>query len=216
LSGAFAAPGFRSRPDPEKSQAKGVFMSEPASAAKSVHTGRKLAALMLAGACVLALGGCQTKAEKAACPVANVLANTAELFVFKHGMEGDPAGELYHVEITGVNLSCDFDREEGTTNSDIDVQFKATRAPTGDEAHYTVPYFVASVLNGADVQDKKILATPFDFAPGEATVTFTANVSSFLTKFANGKKPYEYGILAGIQLTREQLDYSNKRRRLTP
>ena len=191
-------------------------MSEPMLAQKSVRTGRKLAALALAGASILLLAGCQSKAEKAACPVANVLANTSELFVFKHGMEGDPAGELYHVEITGVNLSCDFDRLEGTTDSDVDVRFRATRTPTGDEAHYTVPYFVASVLNGSDVQDKKILATAFDFAPGEATVTFTANVPGFLTKFANGKKPYEYGILTGIQLTREQLDYSNKRRRLTP
>jgi hypothetical protein len=191
-------------------------MSEPMLAQKSVPAGRKLAVLALAAACALLLAGCQTKAQKEACPVANVLANTSELFAFKKGMEGDPSGELYHVEVTSVHLSCDFDRLEGTTDSDIDVEFKATRAPTGDAANYTVPYFIASVLNGAEIQNKKILATPFSFAPGEATVTFSANLSSFTTKFANGKKPYEYGILAGIQLTREDLDYSNKRRGFTP
>ena len=185
-------------------------MSEPVLAQKSFSSPRKLGALALAGACVLLLAGCQTKAEQAACPVANVFANTSELFVFKKGMEGDLSGELYHVEITGVHLSCDFDRLEGTTDSNIDVDFKATRAPTGDAVNY------ASVLNGADIQNKKILATPFSFAPGESTVTFTANFSSFMTKFANGKKPYEYGILTGIQLTREELDYANKRRGLTP
>jgi hypothetical protein len=175
-----------------------------------------LRTVALAAVSVLLLAGCQSASQKAACPVANVLANTSELFVFKKGMEGDPSSELYHVEVTGVHLSCDFDKLEGTTDSDIDVEFKATRAPTGDAADYTVPYFIVSVLNGADVQNKKVLAMPFSFAPGEATVTFTANLSSFMTKFANGKKPYEYGILAGIQLTREELDYSNKRRGFTP
>jgi hypothetical protein len=191
-------------------------MSEPVLAAKSRSILRKLGALALAGAAVLLLAGCQTKAQLAACPVANVLANTADLYVFKKGMENDPSAEMYHVAVTGVHLSCDFDKNEGTTDSDIDVEFTATRAPTGDAANYTVPYFIASVLNGADVQSKKILATPFSFAPGEATVTFTANMPRFHTKFANGKKPYEYGILAGIQLTREELEYANKRRGLTP
>jgi hypothetical protein len=79
-----------------------------------------------------------------------------------------------------------------------------------------VPYYLASVLNGATILNKQILATPFSFAPGEASTTFTANIPSYVIKFANGKKPYEYGILAGIQLTREQLQYANKRSGLVP
>ena len=165
---------------------------------------------------ILLLAGCQSAKEKAMCPASNVLANTASLTAFKKGMEGDPSGELYAVEITGVTLSCSFDKDEGTTDSDLELSFRARRAPSGDGANYTVPYYVASVLNGAEVLDKHIYATVFSFQPGEATTTFTAEVPSYVVHLANGKKPYEYGMLAGLQLTREQLDFSKTHGPLRP
>ncbi len=161
----------------------------------------------LAALSILLLAGCQSATQKAMCPAANVLANTASLTVFKKGMEGDPSGELYTVEMTGVRLNCSFDKDEGTTDSDIEVTFSARRAPSGDASDYTVPYYIASVLNGATILDKHIYATAFSFQPGAATATFTAEIPSTVTHLANGKKPWEYGVLAGLQLTREQLDY---------
>jgi hypothetical protein len=157
---------------------------------------------------ILLLAGCQSAKEAAMCPAADVLANTSSLTTFKKGMENDPAGELYTVQLTGVKLSCSFDKDEGTTDSDIEVMFRARRAPSGDTANHTVPYYIASVLNGSTILDKHIYATTFSFQAGEATTTFTAEVPSTVIHLANGKKPYEYGILAGIQLTREELDYS--------
>ncbi|MEI9992304.1 MAG: hypothetical protein WDM86_19985 [Rhizomicrobium sp.] len=165
---------------------------------------------------ILLLAGCQSAKEKAMCPASNVLSNTATLTIFKKGMEGDPAGELYTVELTGVSLSCSFDKDEGTTDSDVQLSFRARRAPSGDAANYTVPYFLATVLNGADVIDKHIFATVFAFQPGEATTTFTAEIPSAVIHFANGKKPYEYGLLAGLQLTREQLDFAKAHGPLGP
>jgi len=165
---------------------------------------------------ILLLAACQSAQQKAMCPASNVLANTASLTAFKKGMEGDPSGALYTVEITGVTLSCSFDKDEGTTDSDVQIAFRARRAPSGDAENHTVPYYVASVLNGATVLDKHIYATVFSFQPGEATTTFTAEVPSFVVHLANGKKPYEYGMLAGIQLTREQLDYSKAHGPLGP
>jgi hypothetical protein len=125
-------------------------------------------------------------------------------------MQADPSGELYTVHMTGVTQTCDFDADEGTTDSDIVITFRATRTPTGDASHYPVPYFVASVLDGSNIQTKKILATTFDFNPGEAATTFSITAPAFRTKFDNGKKPYQYGLVVGLQLTREQLDYNKK------
>lgn len=156
------------------------------------------------------LAGCETQADRTNCPVTNILANTASLTVFKPNMQADPAGMLYSVQMTGVKRSCDFDKDEGTADSDLTITFRATRPPSGGEAHYTVPYYVATMLGGSTVITKQILAVPFDFAPGQSTVTFTADVPDVVIHFANGKKPYEYGLLVGIQLTREQLDYNSK------
>jgi hypothetical protein len=178
------------------------------------------AGLFVRGAAVLGalvlLAGCQTAAQKAMCPVVNVLANTAQRTIFKKGMEGDPSGELYTVEVTGAADHCDFDKDEGTTNTTVDVTFRATRAPSGDAVNATVPYYVVSVMNGNNVLQKKIVAASFTFQPGEASTTFTATYTSLLTHLETGKKPYEYGVLVGIQLTREELDYANKRQRLIP
>jgi len=169
-----------------------------------------LRAAALAGLSVVLLAGCQTKQERAACPVATVLASASYLTAFKAGMQDDPAGELYTVQMTGVSQSCDFDKDEGTADSDVVITFRATRTPTGDAAHYPVPYFVASVMDGSNILTKKILATTFDFNPGEASTSFSIAAPSYRTKFDNGKKPYQYGLVVGLQLTREQLDYNKK------
>lgn len=150
------------------------------------------------------------------CPVINVLANTSAMTVFKPGMQGDPAGELYSIQMLSAKASCSVDVSEGTADSDIDITFRATRAPNGDAPHYAAPFYVASVLNGTTILKKTMLATTFTFNPGEATITFSENVPSTLIKFDNGKKPYEYGLLVGLQLTREQLDYAKTHGRYAP
>ncbi len=165
---------------------------------------------------VLLLSGCQSTKEKAMCPSASVLANTSEITAFKKDMQGDPAGALYTVEITGVRATCAVDIEEGTTDSDIEVNFRASRAPSGESATYTVPYYLASMLDGMSVLDKHILATAFTFEPGQSVTTFTADVPSTVIRLQNGKKPYQYGFLVGIQMTREQLDYAKSHGRYAP
>jgi len=169
-----------------------------------------------AALCALLLSACQSAKEAAMCPASNVLANTARLTVFKKGMENDPSAELYTIRATGVKLSCSFDKDEGTTDSDIEVSFVATRPPSGGQTNFTVPYYIASLLDGSTVLDKHIYATAFSFSEGQATTTFTAEVPSFVVKLANGKKPYQYGILAGIQLTREEYDYAKAHGPLGP
>lgn len=173
-------------------------------------------AAALAGLSLLLLTGCQSAKIKALCPVASILADTSRLTMFKAGMQGDPAGEQYQLRVVEVKTSCDVDIDEGTSDSDIDITFRATRAPSGDAGHFTAPFYVASVLNGTTILNKTILGTVFDFAPGEASVTFTENVPSTQIKYDNGKKPYEYGILVGLQLTREQLDYAKTHGRYAP
>jgi len=162
------------------------------------------------------LAGCHTAAQMANCPGANVLANTARLTAFKKGMDNDPSAEMYTVEVTGVKAVCDFDKYEGTTDNDVQITFRATRPPSGDQVNYTVPYYLATLLDGTQVLNKQILATSFTFGPGESVATFTADVPSTVIHLANGKKPYEYGLLVGIQLTREEYDYANHHGRTAP
>jgi hypothetical protein len=169
----------------------------------------RFAALAIAATiAALGLSGCQSAKEQANCPVANILATASSMTEFRAGMEGDPAGEIYNIRLTNVQASCDFDKDEGTTDSNIQLTFHATRSPTGDAVSHAVPYFIASMQDGMTVLNKQILAENFSFAPGESEVTFNTTVPSMLIKLANGKKPYDYSLLTGLQLTRQQIDFN--------
>lgn len=174
----------------------------------------RTAAMVLIGG--LALSACSTDRKLGLCPSANLLANTANFTVFRDKMDGDPSGILYEVEMTGVKTDCSFDKDEGTADLSVTLTFRATRTPTGTAAEYAVPYYVAITRDSTTIISKQTLSAPFAFQPGEATTTFTADVPSVLVRLDNGKKPYDYGLLTGLQLTQAQLDYNKKMGRFAP
>lgn len=176
----------------------------------------RLRSVLVVALATVLLCACGTDRKRGLCPNASVLANTAQLTAFKDKMEGDPSGVAFEVTISGVKANCSFDPDEGTTDSSINLTFRATRTPTGMAAEYSVPYFVAVTRDSTTIVSKQIYSAPFAFRPGEASTTFSADVSSVLIRLDNGKKPFDYGILAGLQLTQVQLDYNKKMGRFAP
>jgi len=162
------------------------------------------------------LSACSTDQKHGLCPNASILANTSNATMFKDKMEGDPSGELYEVTVTGVTSNCSFDKDEGTADSSLTLTFRATRTPTGEAGEYSVPYYVVVTRDSTTIVSKQIFSVSFAFRPGEASSTFTADVSTVPVRLDNGKKPYDYGILAGLQLTQAQLDYNKKMGRFVP
>jgi hypothetical protein len=172
--------------------------------------------LIIATLSVLALCACSTDVKRGLCPNASILANTAQLTGFRDKMEGDPSGVVYEVTMTGLKATCSFDKDEGTADSSVTVTFRATRTPTGLAADYTVPYYVAVTRDSTTIVSKKIYSASFAFRPGESSTTFDADVGTVPIRLDNGKKPYDYGILTGLQLTKAQLDYNTKMGRFAP
>ena len=167
----------------------------------------------LTGLAFLLLGGCSlfgiTPGTHKVCPAAAILVDTSSMTVFRQDLTNDPAGMLYAVDLTGVKTDCSFDNREGETHSSIDLSFRATRAPNGDAASYTVPYYVA-VTQGDRIISKQLLQVQFDFAPGASSVHFTDRVGTVEIRLENGKHPYDYEILSGLQLTPAERDYNKK------
>ena len=165
---------------------------------------------------VLALSGCSTDMKKGLCPSANILANTSTVNFFRDKMDGDPAGVLYSVQVVGVKTDCSFDANEGTADSSLVVTFRGTRMPTGERADYAVPFYAAVIRDSTSIVSKQVLSAPFTFQAGEATTIFTAEVPSLIVRLDNGKRPYDYGLLTGLQLTQAQLDYNKKMGQFAP
>ena len=175
-----------------------------------------LRSALVATLATVLLCACGTDRRRGLCPNTSILANTSQLTAFRDKMEGDPAGVVFEVTMSGVKGDCSFDPDEGTTDSSVSLTFRATRTPTGMAAEYSVPYYVAVTRDSTTIISKKVYSASFDFRPGEASTTFSADVSSVPIKLDNGKKPFDYGILAGLQLTQTQLDYNKKMGRFAP
>ena len=175
---------------------------------------RTLRPVMLIALLLPVLAGCASdKANN--CPGVSSIVETSIGTIFKPDMPIDPANILYTVEITEVHGTCDVDKTAINSSSDVSVSFRATRAPNGAAAAYKVPYFV-SISESDRILAKKIYTTEFQFEPGQTTATFSDTVQSADVTAGKEKKTYNYLILVGLQLTKEQLDYNRASGRLTP
>ncbi len=166
-------------------------------------------------AAVLLLAGCGTERYKN-CPSASVIVETSIATVFKKpDAAPDPSNILYTVEVSGVSVPCDVDKQALNSSSTVDITFRATRAPNGGAVHYKVPYFVA--ISQADrLLAKKVYVADFSFEPGQTTTEFTGTADNVDLTAGRDKKTFDYIILVGLQLTKEQLDYNRASGRLNP
>jgi len=111
-----------------------------------------------------ALSGCSSDSDSSSmkCPSAAVLAPTSTLTTFRPELKDDPAGELYTVGLLQVRTDCDFDADNGQTDSTLDIRFRARRAKGGATASYRAPYYVA-ISQGQRVLSKVNFWVNFSF-----------------------------------------------------
>jgi hypothetical protein len=181
---------------------------------------RKQIALTLAASlvAVTTLSGCQTwstmvnyvRADSASvCPDVVILANTSVLPAFDPQAGADPANVAYTVTFTGLRSRCSFNKRSNRVDSNIHLQFKATRPSGGEAVHYRVPFYIAVTVNG-EIVDKQIHWLEFDFDRAQTLVQGDQLVDSIVIDVARDKHSIDYHLLTGFQLTQAQLDY-NKR-----
>ena len=163
--------------------------------------------LLAVCAAALVLSSCADDKKIAYCPGMTALLDAYMAATFKPGAPPLPTNALYTVEIVNVKGNCTFDKQGKSSDSNLTVTFGATRAAPGDAAQYTVPYFVA-VTQGENIITKTLRHVTFSFAAGEKTATFDEDIDDVSLITDGEKKPYEYQILVGLQLTKEQLDYN--------
>ncbi len=160
-----------------------------------------------------AIGGCSSlfggSPTKALCPGAAALVEASTMTGFPAGASEDPAHALYRVAISNVTTDCDIDPKARTADSSLDIHFVATRAPNGTAVQYRVPYFVA-VRQGPFIQAKEVFWVNFAFAPGQASTQFEQQIGSTVIHIGDQNQPYDYQILTGLQVTKEQLEYNRR------
>jgi hypothetical protein len=163
----------------------------------------------VAALAMFALGACSTD-KTGDCPTITGITDASVAIVFRPGSVPDPANVLYTIELTRVKSHCDIDKKEHSSDASLEISFRATRAPSGAEAHVTVPYFVAVTEGSERILKKQNYSVVVDFVPGQTTATVTDAVASAHLRTAKDKHPYDYQILVGLQLSKAQLDYNRQ------
>jgi hypothetical protein len=156
------------------------------------------------------VAGCNS-AKTDNCPNVAAVLEASSLVVAKQGTAPDPANVLYSVQIVEVTGKCDYEKKKRTADSSLTITFRATRSPTGDAASYAVPYFVGVTEGDDRVLSREQFVTPFAFAPGQASVTFTDSVPSVFVQSGKDKQPYDYQVLVGLVITKGQLEYNKSK-----
>jgi hypothetical protein len=151
----------------------------------------------------------------ATCPDAAILASTASLPAFDPAKGIDPSNVQYTVFMTNVTTRCDYSKRDSTADANLKITFHASRPSGGERAVYRVPYYVAVTTSG-EIKDKEIRWLQFEFPKGSPTVAGEDAVDSIVVQVDRTKKPYEYHLLVGFQLTKAQVDYNNKMGRYEP
>lgn len=169
-------------------------------------------------AAAITLAGCDTwsrainyvRADNdSVCPDANILVNTSVIPVFDPEQGADPANVVYTVRMTALRSRCDYNKRNNDIDASMTITFKGTRQPGGEEARYRVPYYVA-VTSGGEIVDKQIHWLELEFSKGVSSFETEELVDSIAVKVARDKKPFEYHLLTGFQLTKAQIDYNKK------
>lgn len=144
------------------------------------------------------------------CPTMTGITDASVKTVFRPGATQDPANVLYTAEIAGVTGGCDMDKKPPhATDANLTITFRATRAASGGEARYAVPYFVA-ITEGARILARTVYTTTLSFEPGQTVATATETIGSAHIDPAKDKQPYDYQILVGLQLTKAEVEYNRR------
>lgn len=173
---------------------------------------KPLSRLAVLGVLLLVMG-CSQKIV--VCPVPAILADTQSVTVFRPGTTPDLANELYTVALINAEGDCTLNAKEGTVRASLELTFRASRAPSSEEATYSVPYFVV-VHENAKIYAKRLYTLKFTFAPGAATALIKQSPDEVEIKLGNGKLPWNYQEMAGFQMTQAQIDYQKNRVRYLP
>jgi hypothetical protein len=156
------------------------------------------------------LGACQTERMLAKCPSTGVLAETSSVAVFTPGQKMVPANIVYQAQVRRSTISCSVDKDQHTADTSLEIAFRGLRKNGGGAAQYTVPFFVAINDSDGNLVFKKTYSTNLVFEPGQTQVDFTQPIDDIPIRMVRSKQAFDYHLIVGLSLTRQQLDYNRK------
>jgi hypothetical protein len=144
------------------------------------------------------------------CPSTGVLSDAVTVTKLKSGTQAalpDPANVAFKAEMSQAKLDCNYNRGQNKLSVDLSFAVKATRGPAAMGTDPQLDFFVAIVDADNNILSKTVYHSQPDLA-GRATNIYTQSVRNFAVPLGMDKRPYDYELLTGFQLTPDELAYN--------
>ncbi len=167
-------------------------------------------ALLLAG--LLALSGCSESQNPfaPACPTARLVPALANLVRNDGpGPTHDLTDLVLQAQVVAVNGKCQAGDDKAILPASVQVTLSVQRGPAMHGREADVPVFLA-VTEGETVRDKKVFQVHLNFPPNVDRLTITSPDIDLSLPVANGKTGASYGVIAGFQLSADELAASRR------
>ena len=155
----------------------------------------------------LALSGCGPDKNEFAppCPSATLVKGLDELTRYAPGGGRDLTDTIVQGRVVALNGSCRLTDKKGTTVEAVaTVGAELLRGPAMRGRHQDVTIFIA-VTEGKEVLDKRVFQVPVDFPTNIESVRLTSPEMRLILPTSPSKSPAAFNIIAGFQLTPEEL-----------
>lgn len=149
------------------------------------------------------------------CPTVSVVSDTARMVQMRPGSPGAAGDVAFVAEVADYSGNCRTTDEDTMLVVEMTLRIMAERGPAaGDARSVNAPFYIA-IANRTDqtILVKEIFNAQFDFKGEQRRAGSTEELLQRIPMPA-GKRPGDFEILVGFQLTPEQLQLNRTRRGL--
>jgi hypothetical protein len=154
------------------------------------------------------------------CPRPAFLGDAADLDLYQPGSTrasgpgvGRDLSELVlHARIAGVNGSCREGDKKSQLPTAVEIVVELSRGPAMQGREADVPVFLA-VAEGETILDKQVYLMHVTFPPNQDRVTLGTGQLDLVLPVSPTRSGAAYSIIAGFQLTPEQLEQARRNRK---
>jgi hypothetical protein len=174
---------------------------------------RRAAAILLAGL-LASLAGCGPGKDQfpPVCPHADLLWQAADLSRYRDESTGatqDLRDLVLSARVVGIPAKCQQGDSAGQVAADVGFTMQLTRGPAMQGREVDLPYFLAAT-EGGRILDKKIYAAHIVFPPNTDQIAWTADPVHMVFPVSATKTGAAYTVLAGFQLTEQELAFNRR------
>ena len=144
------------------------------------------------------------------CPSIATLSQASSLTVFVPGAKQSIENVRYDASIAKAALDCKVKGNQ--VISEFGRSGRISLGPKGAPGKKNLPVFAALTLKDRDVRNKVFRKTDVTIKPGRRNADFIEVIKDYTFTLDAGKKPTDYEILVGFDLTNAQLKYNQRNR----